>query len=244
MNDEISYAEMLEIPVETVTVSKKEKKKKWREEPLSDQLVKEVNDRMETSDPAFAESKPIEREIEPKSRRASGGARKVLLAEVVAVVALCAAIFITNLLLPNSAINTAVRGLFQGKAQAATDTRTYADFTLSPVVSENANVEVTVSDTGLLSFTANCVVYVPAQGTLESKSGNTSTGYTVRIRHSDTFSTIISGLDDVGHEVGATVRPGVPFGYTDGDGAVSVIFYDGDTVIRNVVLIENSIAWS
>ena len=243
MNDDISYAEMLEIPVETVTVSKKEKRKKWKEEPLSDRVVKEVNDRMETSDPAYAESKPIEREYIERPKKSSN-ARKILIAELVAVVALCATIFLTNLLLPNSAINTAVKGLFRGKAAEATDSRTYADFTLSPIVSGDSNAEVTVSESGLLSFTASAVVYVPAEGKLESKTGNPTTGYTVRIRHSASFSTIISGLDDVGHEVGSTVRPGVPFGYTDGEGAVNVIFYDGENVIQNVALTEGNIAWS
>ncbi len=243
MSDELSYAEMLEIPVETVTVSKKEKKKKWREEPLSDQLVKEVNDRMEASDPAYAESKPIEREYGLRPKK-SANARKILIAELVAVVALCATIFLTNLLLPNSAINTAVRGLFKGKAAEATDTRTYADFTLSPVVSGDAEVEVTVSDSGMLTFTGDTVVYVPAEGKLETLSGTPATGYTARIRHSDSFSTIISGLDGVGHEIGETIRPGVPFGYTDGDGAVNVIFYDGENVIQNVALTEGTLAWS
>lgn len=243
MNDDISYAEMLEIPVETVTVSKKEKKKKWKGDELSDQLVKEVNDRMETGDPAYAESKSIEREYVERPKKASS-ARKILIAELVAVVALCATIFITNLLLPNSAINTAVRGLFRGNAAEATDTRTYSDFTLSPIVSGEADAEVTVSESGMLSFTANTVVYVPAEGTLESKTGSASTGYTVRIRHSDSFSTIISGLDDVGHEVGSIVRPGVPFGYTDGEGAVNVIFYDGEDVIQNVAISEGNLAWS
>ncbi len=244
MNDELSYAEMLEIPVETVTVTRREKKKKWKEEEgLSDQLVKEVNERMDASDPAFAESKTIEREYGARPKRPSN-ARRVLAIELVAVVLLCATIFITNLLMPTSAINTAVRGLFRGNTAEATDTRTYADFTLSPVVADDANVEVTVSESGLLSFTAPAVVYVPAEGVIESKSGTASTGFTVRIRHSDSFSTVISGLDDVGHEVGEKIRPGVPFGYTDGDGAVNVIFYDGENVIQNVALSEGSLAWS
>ncbi len=241
MNDEISYAEMLEIPVETVTVSKKEKKKKWREEPLSDQLVKEVNDRMEASDPAYAESKPIEREMQTVNRRSP--ARKVLLVELVAVIALCATIFLTNLFIPNSAINTFVRGLFQGNAQTA-DARVYSDFKLSPVVNEYVDAEVTVSETGVMSFTAECTVYAPVEGTLESVYGNATDGYSIRLRHSDSFTTIISGIDDVYLAEGDKVRTNVPLAHSDGEGAVSIMFYDGENLIRNVVKNDEGISWS
>ena len=49
MNEELNYAEMLEIPVETVTVKRKEKKRRARENDseLSEQLVEQINDRME-----------------------------------------------------------------------------------------------------------------------------------------------------------------------------------------------------
>ena len=46
MNEELDYAEMLEIPVETVTVKRKERKKRANETELSDRLVEQVNDRM------------------------------------------------------------------------------------------------------------------------------------------------------------------------------------------------------
>ena len=59
MNEELSYAEMLEIPVETVTVNRKEKKRRGREEDIADRVVESVNDRVESRDPAYAESTPI-----------------------------------------------------------------------------------------------------------------------------------------------------------------------------------------
>ena len=62
MNEELSYAEMLEIPVETVTVRRKESGKKRRSrEDLADRVVESVNDRVDARDPAYAESTPIER---------------------------------------------------------------------------------------------------------------------------------------------------------------------------------------
>ena len=47
MNEELSYAEMLEIPVETVTVNRKEKKRRARnDDDIADRVVDQVNDRV------------------------------------------------------------------------------------------------------------------------------------------------------------------------------------------------------
>ena len=242
MNEELDYAEMLEIPVETVTVKRKEHKKK-REPDLSQQLVEQVNDRMEESepDPAYAESKTIERETKSAGGRTKL-AKRLLLGEFIAVCALCAVIFLTNILMPTSAINTFVRGLFQGSASTA-DTRVYSDFTLSPIVNEYTDAEIAVSDTGIITFTAKCSVYAPCEGTMSVVAGDSETGYTVEIKHSDKFSTIMSGLDTVYVAVGDRVR-NLPIGYSDGEGEVRVMFYEGETLITACTMSEGTLAWS
>ncbi len=240
MNDELSYAEMLEIPVETVTVNKKEKKRRTHGRDLSEQVVSEVNERLE--DPSYAESKLIEREAKTGKKRSRAG--RILVGEFAAVCALCAAIFLTNLFMENSAINTFVRGLFKGNSSSAADTRSYTDFTLSPVVNDYANIEITVAETGALSFTAECSVYSPCEGKLESVSGTKETGYSLRVRHSDSFTTVISGLDEVFAATGDAVRTNIPLGWTDGDGEVRVMFYDGNTLISGVTAEGGAVSWS
>lgn len=240
MNEELNYAEMLEIPVETVTMRRREKRRP-REDDLSEQVVEQVNDRMEESDPLYAESKPIEREVKPPKR--AKAARRVLIGEFVAVCALCAVIFLTNLLLPESAINTWVRGLFLGDT-VQTDTRVYSDFKLNPVVRDGADVTLAVSETGVLSFEGKCSVYAPCEGTLQSVNGNAETGYTVQLKHSDTFSTVISGLDAVYFTEGQSVMCNVPFGYTDGEGEVRVTFYSEGNVVSSYTATDNKLAWS
>ncbi len=243
MNEELSYAEMLEIPVETVTVTKKEKRKRGGEEELKDKVVEKVNDRMQESyDPLYAESTPIEREERPV--KGSSKIKRLLFAEFAAVCALCAAIFLTNIFIPQSAINTFVRSLFRGEPEPAADTRTYQDFTLSPIVNEFEDVELAVSDTGVLSFTANCSVYAPCEGTLVSVNGDKTGGYTVELKHSDSFSTIISGLDDVYYSVGQSVKSNVPLAYTDGEGQVRVMFYSDGGLLKSYTVAENTIAWA
>ena len=255
MNDEINYAEMLEIPVETVTVRRRERKKTRdtaENADLSEQLVEEVNGRMEEADmmddpapeaeadPNFAESKQIERTQKPAKKRS--WAKIVLIGELAAVCVLAAVLFFTNIFVPNSAINTFVRGLFQGETTTA-DNRDYSDFKLSPLVNDSVDVAITVSDTGVLSFTARCSVYSPASGTLSKVNGSKETGYTVEIKHSDKFSTVISGLDTVYLAEGDSVLYNLPIGYTDGEGAVNVMMYSGDTLLNCVSAENNKLAW-
>ena len=232
MNEELSYAEMLEIPVETVTVNRREKKRRAKED-IAEQVVDTVNDRVETADPAYAESRPIEREAVP-DRRAKR-ARRILWGEFAAACALCATIFLTNIFMTDSAINTFVRGLWNGTADTA-DTRTYADFTLSPVVNQFSDVELAVSDTGVLSFTAACSVYAPCEGEVVAVNGDAETGYTVELRHSDLFSTVMSGLTDVYFAEGETVRSNVPLAYTDGTHPVRVTFYEEGSLLDCVTV--------
>ena len=241
MNEELSYAEMLEIPVETVTVNKREKRRRAKEDDLSEQVVSAVNDRVE-KDPAYAESTPVEREVRPAAPR-SRLAKRLIIGEFVAVCALCATIFLTNIFMTNSAINTFVRDLFQGTADTA-DTRTYSDFALSPVVNEYTDVEIAVSGAGVMSFTAECSVYAPCEGELASVNGDASSGYTVELRHSDTFSTVISGLSAVYLAEGDTVRTNVPLAYSDGTQEVRVTFYEDGTPLNCYTVSEDGLAWS
>ena len=241
MNEELSYAEMLEIPVETVTVNKREKRRRAKEDDLPEQVVSAVNDRVE-KDPAYAESTPVEREARPAAPR-SKLAKRLIIGEFVAVCALCATIFLTNIFMTNSAINTFVRDLFQGTADTA-DTRTYSDFALSPVVNEYTDVEIAVSGAGVMSFTAECSVYAPCEGELASVNGDASSGYTVELRHSDTFSTVISGLSAVYLVEGDTVRTNVPLAYSDGTQEVRVTFYEDGTPLNCYTVSEDGLAWS
>ncbi len=244
MNEELDYAEMLEIPVETVTVKRKERRKKGgHENDLRDKLVEQVNDRVgETeSDPAYAESKPIEREAKPHAKREKV-LRRVVVGEFVAVCALCAVIFLTNIFLPASAINTFVKGLFSN-GTAAADTRTYADFTLSPVVSERAGAELAVSESGTLTFTSACSVYSPCDGVVAAIGGDAETGYAVEIKHSENFSTFIAGLDTVYAAEGDKVYSNLPLGHSDGETEVRVTFFDGETPLTCYTVNGSQLAW-
>lgn len=244
MNEELDYAEMLEIPVETVSVNRKERRRK--EQPdLQEQLVQEVNEKMETGgDPAYAESTPIARTDRVAGQKQKT-ARRVIIGEFVAVCALCAAIFLTNIFMADSAINTFVRGLFHGNSETVkSDTRAYSDFKLSPIVSDSVDADITVSSTGVLSFVQRCSVYSPCDGKLVSVNGNAQSGYTVEIQHSDSFSTIVSGLDTVYSAQGEKIYSNVPLGFSDGEGEVRVMLYSDGNLLSCLSVNENTLAWS
>lgn len=291
MNEEIEYAEMLEIPVSTVNVvhkNQRRKKQKPQETapaeppeetalpPLKDSVIAQVNDRLnETPENEPQEGSldfdPIPDRIDTvrlyseeetngfleglytQEKENDGGmyalntpSKRLRLAlgiEFAAACALCGAIFLTNVFMPNSAINTFFRSIATNNTAQA-DTRGYQDFTLSPVVSELSNAELSLSPAGILSFTNACCVYSAADGRIAEITQNADGSYLVKITYSDTFSGVINGLDQTYYAVGDEVKCNVPMGYTDGEGEVQVTMYSGGALLNCFELTEeNCLAW-
>ena len=110
MNSELDYAQMLEIPVNTVNVVKKrsifKRKQEKKEEDLKDLVVDSVNERVGD----YVETEDLT-DPEPLAKKGVFSALKdkktaILFAETVAVCLLACTIFLTNVFMPNSAINT------------------------------------------------------------------------------------------------------------------------------------------
>ncbi len=257
MSENIDYAEMLEIPVNTLNVVKK-KGRKRKEEDLKDRAVREVNERMEEArreEPVLNEAAPesaqervaeseditdYSSEPEQKPQKKFFDSR-VLIAEFAAVCALVALILLTNIFMPNSAINTFFAGLTEPQEIVYEDDRTYSELTLGSVVSED--IACTVTD-GVLTFTGECSVYAPYGGTVQSVA-ETDGVYTVEIEHTASFTSVITGLSSVYWAAGDTVYSTIPVGYSDGAGEVSVRMYDGGSLISAYsVNEENDIVWN
>ena len=170
--------------------------------------------------------------------------RKVLVIEFIAVLALCATILLTNLLWADSAINTFFRGLVSEEETVnAPDERVYSELTLGSVVSD-ADIQCSVSDTGVLTFTGACSVYSPYGGTIKNVAENNGT-YTVEIEHTTSFTSVISGLTHAYFAAGDTVYSTIPVGYSDGAAEVSVSLYDSGSLIQSYSVNENNdIVWN
>ena len=306
MNEEIEYAQMLEIPVSTVSVVHK-KKKKSKKSPMEKStrrdmkrsLISQVNDRLETEESQrisaeaelFAESAnsdgrldfgdipqrvdtvrlysandkifpetddfleeeadfAIEEEENEVGRyennltKSERRVRAVLGVEFAVCCALCGAIFLTNVLIPNSAVNGFFRSLGQKPAQIETDKRAYTDFTLSPVVSGLTDAELSLSSTGVLSVGGECLIYPATDGKISEIIAKTDGGYTVKISYSDTFTGVFDGLDYVYYEVGEKVKANVPIGYLGEEATAQLTMYSSGQLLSCFELTdENCLAW-
>ena len=312
MNEEIEYAEMLEIPVSTVNVVKKKRSKRRKIESaetvpslsvytepktpdLKQSVIEQVNDKLQETQPQtekitaeaelFAEGvnssgtldfsdvperidtvrlysendafPPLdEQDLYDSETENDGGryalneetatqkrVRKILGVEFALACALCGGIFLTNVFMPNSAINTFFRSL-DSSAQETVDARTYADFTLSSVVSEFSDAELSVSDTGVITFTEKGHVYPTADGAVQEILQNADGTYSLKIGHSDSFSGVISGLDSVYYAIGDEVKANVPVGYSLGEKEVQVTMYSEGALLNCFELTqENCLAW-
>ncbi len=267
MSESIDYAEMLEIPVNTLNVVKKKGRKK-KDDDLKSRAVREVNERMEEearradanalangagvgengAAPPEAEERVAGSEdvtdyvsdAEEKPKKKFFDSR-VLIAEFAAVCALVALILLTNIFMPNSAINTFFAGLTGTEEAVYEDDRSYAELTLGAVAPDG--IECSVAD-GVLTFTGECSVYAPYGGTVQSVA-ETDGVYTIEIEHTTSFTSVITGLSAAYWAAGDTVYATIPVGYSDGSAAVSVRLYDAGSLISSYsVNEENDIVWN
>ncbi len=305
MNEEIEYAEMLEIPISTVNVVRKKRQKSKRKTPppfypneqktepdLRDTLLAQVNDKVQENGEEkitaeaelFAESAnsegdvrfeeipqridtirlygeneqpyfdeplqeyALEEETEQPSAPASPSSaekklRRILGAEFAAACVLCGGIFLTNVFMPGSAINTFFRTLGGGD-KTPVDGRAYDEFVLSGVVNDYTDVEIHLSDAGVLTFQKECCVYPAADGKVSEVTLTEGGTYTLKISHSDTFTGVIEGLNQVYYAVGDSVKANVPVGYSEGETTVQVTMYsNGELLNCFEITEENCLAW-
>ena len=190
--------------------------------------------------PIYNQNLYEEEQNEAEQRRARRNAWVVGI-EFAACFALCLGIFLTNVFMPNSAINTFFRSLTNTEQ---TDSRTYTDFQLSAILSEE-NADLTLSPAGILSFREEGCVYPAVDGRVDTVVQNSDGTWTVKISHSDTFSEVISGLSYVACAAGSIVKSNVPIGYSDGNAEVQVSMYESGALLNCFTLTENGeLVWA
>lgn len=271
MNEEIEYAKMLEIPVSTINVLHKNKKLKFPAFDLKEKLIAKVNDEEnqakseleETPNPDEISTVRVGKEQEEfyplteeniEMANESNGmeyaqlqkeikASKILTAEFAVACALCGAIFLTNVFMPNSAINTFFTSLSEPK-QEQTDTRTYADFELGSVIGAYSDIQLELSETGVLSFTGEGCVYPIANGEVASVTQDENGLYTVTVAYSDSFQGVLGGLDYVYYVQGENVKANVPIGFSKGESQVQVTMYSQGELLNCFEMDEsNCLTW-
>lgn len=267
MKDGMDYAEMLGMPVSSCDVVIRSASKKRRRDAKEDVIAKvndeSVGEKISSCAEAAGESAESEipqsaekngetiapngfKEISPrraKSRREKTGAGRegkafrfdAVYAEGIAVFALVVAILLTNIFWENSGINVFFRKAF-GTEIAATDTRAYTSF--SP---RSPSSELSVSlDGGVMTFSGKGALYPVCDGEISSVTEENGK-YTVTVKHSDVFKTVISGVDYVYAEKGDEVFKYIPVCYVDGDAKVSL--YDSGLPVTDYAIENGTILW-
>ena len=234
MKDGMEYAEMLGMEVSSCDVYVKPKKTRKKRE-LKDDVIKKVNE----PEVANAEFGEFETDIPVRS---NGEKKKkfrfdVVYAEGVAVFLLAVTILLTNIFWENSGMNRLFKSAFGDGQTVQTDTRTNVNFNAQ---SPSGEMEVTL-DKGVMVFSGKGSLYPVCDGKVASVVEEDGK-YTITLKHSDVFKTVISGVDFVYADQGDEVFKYVPVCYVNG-GDAKVSMYNKDVLVTNYAVEGGSIVW-
>lgn len=250
MASDIEYAKMIEIPISTCEYKPKKKRsifrKKWLISAINGTLDKNeqqggaqefINEKQDLSACDEQESKQRENLpaiITPDSNKKFNA---IISAQVVAVFALVCAIILTNVFWENSGMNTLFKSVFKTE-QIQTDNRTYGDFTLYlPVASEG----VTVTG-GVIEIAGEHTLYPVCEGKITSVERSGAGTYTLTVTHSESFSSVVEGLNYVYYSVGDEVTRNLPLGYVNEQ--AKVYLYNGESLLTDYATVENTIVFN
>lgn len=234
MKDGMEYAEMLGMEVSSCDVYVKPKKTRKKKE-LKDDVIKKVNE-PEVANAVFGEfgtDIPVRSNGEKKKKFRFD----VVYAEGVAVFLLAVTILLTNIFWENSGMNRLFKSAFGDGQTVQTDTRTNVNFNAQ---SPSGEMEVTL-DKGVMVFSGKGSLYPVCDGKVASVVEEDGK-YTITLKHSDVFKTVISGVDFVYADQGDDVFKYVPVCYVNG-GDAKVSMYNKDVLVTNYAVEGGSIVW-
>ena len=234
MKDGMEYAEMLGMEVSSCDVYVKPKKTRKKKE-LKDDVIKKVNE-PEVANAEFGEfgtDIPVRSNGEKKKKFRFD----VVYAEGVAVFLLAVTILLTNIFWENSGMNRLFKSAFGDGQTVQTDTRTNVNFNAQ---SPSGEMEVTL-DKGVMVFSGKGSLYPVCDGKVASVVEEDGK-YTITLKHSDVFKTVISGVDFVYADQGDDEFKYVPVCYVNG-GDAKVSMYNKDVLVTNYAVEGGSIVW-
>ena len=234
MKDGMEYAEMLGMEVSSCDVYVKPKKTRKKKE-LKDDVIKKVNE-PEVANAEFGEfgtDIPVRSNGEKKKKFRFD----VVYAEGVAVFLLAVTILLTNIFWENSGMNRLFKSAFGDGQTVQADTRTNVNFNAQ---SPSGEMEVTL-DKVVMVFSGKGSLYPVCDGKVASVVEEDGK-YTITLKHSDVFKTVISGVDFVYADQGDDVFKYVPVCYVNG-GDAKVSMYNKDVLVTNYAVEGGSIVW-
>lgn len=234
MKDGLDYAEMLGLEVSSCDVTIKPKKTKRKKDVIGD-VIKKVNEpEKETNfDDDYQTIEIPEKTNKKKERKFRFD---LVYAEGVAVFLLVVTILLTNIFWENSGINRIFKYAFGTSAPVA-DMRVNTSFNAK---APSGELDVKVEE-GVMEYSGKGSLYPVCDGKVVSVVEEDGK-YTVTLKHSDVFKSVISGVDFVYADKGDDVFRYVPVCFVNG-GTAKVYMYNSDVLVTNYIIEGGSIIW-
>ena len=234
MKDGLDYAEMLGLEVSSCDVTIKPKKTKRKKDVIGD-VIKKVNEpEKETNfDDDYQTIEIPEKTNKKKERKFRFD---LVYAEGVAVFLLVVTILLTNIFWENSGINRIFKYAF-GMSAPVADMRVNTSFNAK---APSGELDVKVED-GVMEYSGKGSLYPVCDGKVVSVVEEDGK-YTVTLKHSDVFKSVISGVDFVYADKGDDVFRYVPVCFVNG-GTAKVYMYNSDVLVTNYIIEGGSIIW-
>lgn len=262
---EIDYMQMLEVPISScdVVIKPKKRRKKDVKEAVIDKVnnlptpLDVIEDKEEISPyssttitkvqkrqtPKLTFKKPTKqnkvKKVEPINTRnvkVKSSHFDIISVQVVAIFVLIVGIILTNIFWEDSGMNTLLKSVF-GSQESAISSATYSSFS---AYAPTKNEEIFLED-GVMTIEKGSV-YPPCDGQVEDIKKDDETGlYTVTIRHSNSFTSVFSGLMYNYLQVGDSVYTNIPLGYSDN--ATSVSLFDSGNLLTKYSILDDMIVW-
>ena len=239
MKDGIDYAEMLGLEVSSCDVTIKPKKNKKKKDIIGD-IIRKVNAPKASATSAYdgeeAAHIPEKTNCAEKKKRKFGF--DIVYAEGVAVFVLVVSILLTNIFWENSGINRLFKRAFGGTETAVADTRVNTNFNAN---APSGELDVKLEN-GVMEYSGKGSLYPVCDGKVVSVVEEDGK-YTVTVKHSDVFKSVISGVDFVYADKGDEVFKYVPVCFVNG-GTAKVYMYNQDALVTDYVIEGGSIVWA
>ena len=241
-----NYIKMLEMPVNSSSVVFKPSKKRKKDvkkqviqmvnENIAPQLTEEVAVESSVKKVKKVKAKRVKKEVDNAQPLRETNVKKagfdIISAQVVAIFVLIVSIILTNIFWEDSGMNVLFRNVFKGEELNG---GVYTSFT---AYSPSKTAGVSLKD-GVMTVESGSV-YSPCSGVVTSIT-QTDGLYTVNVSHSNSFTSVIGGLESVYVQIGESVYENVPVGYSQKETYVSM--FDSDVILTGYTLSGSQIVW-
>ena len=274
MNEKLQYASMLDMPVNTCTVTtkptKKRRTKRKKEQNLDcikEQLLEKINnenqvdeqldlpvvlnDNLENFDSNYdIEQEQLSEQNEQHQTvsftKKSTKKHKRFKFSVIGVQFLIIGALVFTILLTNSIFpNSGINNFFNG-VFGAEQVQVKDERTYSDFapVIAMGNNSGLTVTDGVINFGGKGSVYSACDGVVTDVIKDEQGKYSIEIMHSQNFKSVIAGVEYAYVNVGDAVYSNFPVGYLFDDGA-SMCFKSGDgNVISDYQIIDNTVVWA